>query len=175
MLFYNVADTKLFLKGIAVNIEDIVGGEANASGGGEANSLTARLEALEAAVAQTATKSDDALLHAQKLMLMKQFEAFKASKQGFNEADFWAKADEKYQNFVNLGMSPEEAQSTMDKLYLNPIGWEALYNEGGTSSEPIAPDETLDDGAPAGVSSSDALIAKPNKANLGKALMGGNK
>ncbi len=151
------------------------GGEAPASSGGESNPLTARLDALEAAVAQTASKSDDALLHAQKLMLIKSFEAFKTANPGVDEGALFEKMQEKYQEFSTLGMSPEEAQEMVDRLYQNPAGWGALAAEIGSGSEPITPDEHLDDGAPASASATDALITKPNKANLGKALLGGNK
>ncbi len=100
---------------------------------------------LEELVAATSTRLDDMLLAQQKAALLSQYTAFKNSKPDFDEASFFAAIEAKYNEMIESGATPEQAQAMTDKMYMNPAGWTALYGEMTKTSAPLVPDEILPD------------------------------
>lgn len=125
-----------------------------------------RFSVLEELVKKTHSKFDDNLLAQQKSDLLNRFTLFKKNISDFDEKAFFAKMNEKYNEFKSKGISEAEAQMITDKLYQNEEGWSQLWQEVVSVSAPKEADEII----PKTKTSSSTSNTPLSKANLGDVL-----
>lgn len=177
----------LFKKGVfmGVDLKDFVGDgdgdgaatpPAAAQSGALPPEVTAAIARLEESVKATKTQLDDMLAAKQTNEVIARFQTFKAGRgDGFDEAAFFGYIEEKYNEMVKAGATPEQAQETVDRIYtMNPAAWVVIADELGKASAPVTADVDIQDTSGAASVSDDELLNAPNKTNLGKSLMKGN-
>lgn len=139
--------------------------------------LSDSIARLEESVRKTQTQLDDMIATRQISELIAKFEAFKSARKDFDEAAFFGFINQKYDEMIQAGSTPEEAQETTDSVYVrNPAAWVVIADEIQKASAPKTPDISVDDISGDGVANvDDSFLAAPNRANLGKSLTKGTK
>lgn len=133
-----------------MDIESLVGGEPQ----GEITTpptstetipsvLENTVKALQDEVSKTRTQLDDMVAAQKKAVLINEYNSFKSSVEGFDEAALFGALEEKYNSYVQDGATPQQAQALVDKVFQNTIGWKALWSEIQMKSEPKPPAEIL--------------------------------
>lgn len=133
--------------------------------------LLASLKGLEERVKATETRFDDIALEKEKEKLRQQFEVFKAANPTLNVDEFFKALDEKFNEYLKQGATPEQAQALMNTVYMNPVGWSVVLSELKSKSEAKAPDSlTKEKGVP-----SQDQTTPPTRATLGALMSKGAK
>lgn len=124
--------------------------------------VEANLKALEEKVAKTSTQLDDMLATRAREQLLAQYADFKASRPDITDEILFGALEEKYQGYIKEGLTPQDAQGLVDRLYMNPVGWAAISDEITRHSAPKEADKITPS-----VASGDEPL-ELNRHNLGK-------
>lgn len=129
------------------------------------NPLEEKIAALEAQVAGTKSQLDDLIVKQRGAALLNEYGRFKASIPDFDEGAFFASLEEKYNEYVAEGATPEQAQALVDRVFQNPVGWKAIWGEIVQKSTPQTPDAIIPS-----INASDVEELPATRAGLGKFL-----
>lgn len=129
------------------------------------NPLEESIAALRAEVTSTKSTLDDMIVKQREAAMLNEYNNFKGTIADFDEGAFFGALEEKYNEFIKEGATPEHAQSLVDRVFQNPIGWKALWSEVQMKREPAAPDPIIPSAA-----ASNMEELPVNRAGLGKFL-----